>query len=189
MELKLILQIVGACLGVLYILLEFRANIWLWIVGMLMPIVHGVLYFKAGLYADFGMQVYYVAAGLWGLFRWHREREGNKAGIRRTPVAWWLPIIAVTGVIHGVIYLILITFTDSTVPFFDAMTTALCITAMWMLSRKHLEQWLVWLLVDVITTGLYIYKSLYVTAVLYALYSVLAVVGYLKWRREMAGLK
>ena len=78
----------------------------------------------------------------------------------------------------------LVRFTDSTVPFWDSFTTALSIVAMWLLSRKYMEQWLVWLVVDITTVALYIYKGIPLTAGLYVVYSALAVVGYLKWRRE-----
>ena len=78
---------------------------------------------------------------------------------------------------------IIIKFTDSTVPFWDSMTTALCIVAYWMLSRKFVEQWLVWLAVDAITVGLYIYKDIPLTAGLYALYCILAIAGYRRWRK------
>ena len=73
-------------------------------------------------------------------------------------------------------------------PFWDSMTTAMSIVAMWMLSRKYIEQWGVWLVVDVITAALYIYKGIPLTAALYALYSVLAVVGYVRWRRIYRGV-
>jgi nicotinamide mononucleotide transporter len=81
---------------------------------------------------------------------------------------------------------VLVRFTDSTVPFWDSMTTAMSMIAMWLLSRKYLEQWLVWLVVDAITVGLYIYKGIPFTAGLYTLYTALAVAGYLRWRREIA---
>ena len=72
MDLKLTLQIVGVVLGLLYLWLEYKANIWLWVVGLIMPIVHGTLYFQSGLYADFSMQLYYIAAGVYGLIVWRR---------------------------------------------------------------------------------------------------------------------
>ena len=87
---------------------------------------------------------------------------------------------------HAAIYLLLVHFTNSTVPFWDAATTAASIVAMWMLSRRQVEQWLVWLAVDVVTAGLYLYKEIPLTAGLYALYSALAVAGYLRWRRQAA---
>ena len=195
MDAKLVLQCVGVALGLLYLWLEYRADAWLWVVGMVMPVVHGTLYFRSGLYADCSMQVYYVLASLYGLTVWlrrpaaHKDSQkgsgGNYAGIRHTPVKAIAPLVAVYALLHAGIYLLLARFTDSTVPFWDAMTTALCIVAMWMLSRKYLEQWLVWLVIDLITTALYIYKGIPITGCLYALYSALAVVGYARWRKAM----
>ena len=76
-------------------------------------------------------------------------------------------------------------YTDSNVPWCDAFTTALSIIGMWMLARKYLEQWWVWMVVDVVCVGLYIYKGLYFTAALYALYAVVAVMGWANWKRLM----
>ena len=186
MELKLILQIVGVALGLLYLWLEYKANIWLWVVGMLMPCVHSILYFKSGLYADFAMQIYYITAGLYGLAVWMagRKRTEKPLKIAHTPLRLALPLVAIYGVLHAAMYFVLVHFTDSTVPFWDSMTTAMSMVAMWMLSRKYVEQWLVWLVVDAITVGLYIYKGIPLTAGLYMLYTALAFVGYLRWRRN-----
>lgn len=232
MDWKLILQIAGVALGLLYLWLEYRADIRLWIVGLVMPLVHGTLYYKAGLYADCSMQVYYVLAGLYGWLVWrnapHKKaraarsaaaeqtaqtvgsaesaaehdsqpdrtttaagqtaRSAEPAAVRigHTPLRYAAGLIAVYAAAHAGIYFLLTRFTNSTVPFWDAMTTAASIVAMWMLSRKYVEQWLVWLAVDLITVGLYLYKGIPLTAGLYALYSALAVAGYLRWRREAA---
>lgn len=186
MDWKLTLQIVGIALGLLYLWLEYRANIYLWVVGLVMPVVHGVLYYNAGLYADSSMQVYYVLAGLYGWLVWRNAPRRNKyTQITHTPVRLILPLAGVYAAAHLAIYFVLVNFTNSTVPFWDSFTTALCIVAMWMLSRKYAEQWLVWLVVDVTTVGLYIYKDIPFTAGLYGLYSVLAVFGYFRWRRMM----
>lgn len=188
MDWTLILQIVGTTLGILYLWLEYRANIWLWIVGAIMPMVHGVIYLNEGIYGDAAMQLYYVAAGIYGLIVWKcGERKDNKShsvSIRHTPTNWILPLFAVYGVLHVALYFALTEFTDSRVPFLDSMSTALSIVAMWMLSRKLVEQWLVWLVVDLISMGLYIYKGIPITGGLYALYSALAVAGYLRWRKQ-----
>ena len=189
MDLKLILQIVGVVLGLLYLWLEYKANIWLWVVGLIMPIVHGTLYFQSGLYADFSMQLYYIAAGVYGLIVWLRgaKKTENRSELKitSTPLAVWVAIAGLYVLLHAAIYLFLVNFTDSSVPFWDSLTTALCIVAYWMLSRKYVEQWLVWLAVDVVTVGLYIYKDIPLTAGLYALYSTMAVAGYLRWRKMM----
>lgn len=231
MELKLILQLAGVLLGLLYLWLEYRADIRLWVVGLVMPLVHGTLYFESGLYADASMQVYYVLAGLYGWAVWSKARRrsagtlpspvGNdvpadapdavrtdrvagkgfgsaakpaaaSAGkasaalrIAHTPLRRVPALAAVYLAAHAALYFLLLRFTNSTVPFWDAMTTAASIVAMWMLARKYAEQWLVWLAVDLVTVGLYLYKGIPLTAGLYALYSVLAVAGYLRWRKLM----
>ena len=189
MELKLILQIVGIALGLLYLWLEYKANIWLWIVGMLMPCVHCVLYYKSGLYADSAMQAYYIVAGLYGLGVWlmGHKRSKKPLEIVNTPVRLVLPLVLVYMALHAAIYFVLVRFTDSSVPFWDSMTTAMSMVAMWLLSRKYIEQWLVWLVVDAVTVGLYVYKGIPFTAGLYMLYTSLAVVGYLRWRKMMGG--
>lgn len=186
MDWKLILQIAGVALGLLYLWLEYRADIRLWIVGLIMPLVHGALYYKSGLYADCSMQVYYVLAGLYGWLVWRNapKKQSPAAAIGHTPLRLIPALAGVYAAAHIALYLLLTHFTNSTVPFWDAMTTALSIVAMWMLSRKLVEQWLVWLVVDVITVGLYLYKEIPLTAGLYALYSALAVAGYLRWRRQ-----
>lgn len=164
--------------------MEYRANIWLWIVGAIMPMVHGVLYLQSGIYADAAMQLYYILAGLYGLMVWRRKpKEGATLPIRHTPKQWIPSLIAVYVVLHVVIYFILVEFTDSRVPIFDSMSTALSIVAMWMLSRKLVEQWLIWLVVDMISVGLYMYKGIPITAGLYTLYCILAIAGYLRWRK------
>lgn len=184
MDLKLLLQIVGLLLGLLYLWLEYKANIWVWIVGAIMPLVHGVLYLTSGIYADAAMQLYYVAAGLYGLMVWRRApKKRNDGKIKHTPCSWYLSLVAVYAMLHVAIYLFLTEFTDSRIPVFDSMSTALSIVAMWMLSRKLVEQWLVWFVVDMISVGLYIYKGIPWTAGLYTLYCVLAIVGYLRWRK------
>lgn len=186
MDWKLILQIVGVCLGLLYLWLEYKADIRLWVVGLVMPLVHGTLYYTSGLYADAAMNVYYVLAGVYGWVVWNNRPKKKKAfPISHTRVRLIAPLTAVFAAVFAAIYFVLVRFTDSTVPYWDAATTAASVVAMWMLSRKYVEQWLVWLAVDVVSCGLYIYKGIPLTAGLYGIYSALAVVGYLRWLRRI----
>jgi len=184
MELKLVLQIVGTILGLVYLWLEYKANIWVWIIGAIMPLVHGILYLESGIYADAAMQLYYVAAGIYGLAVWKRKPQKRNDGvIKHTPRGWIVSLVVVYALLHVALYFLLTEFTDSRVPLFDSMSTALSIVAMWMLSRKLVEQWLVWLVVDMISVGLYMYKGIPITALLNTVYCVLAVIGYLRWRK------
>ncbi|MBP5260472.1 MAG: nicotinamide mononucleotide transporter [Paludibacteraceae bacterium] len=185
MELKWILQLAGVLLGLLYLYLEYKAHIALWAVSMIMPVVHGCLYFQSGLYADAGMQVYYVSAAVYGWVCWRKgnRHTGATRSIGHTPPAQVPRLLAVLAAAYALLAWLLVTFTDSQVPYWDALTTALSIVALWMLSRKWMEQWLVWLVVDAVTVGLYAYKQLPLTAALYVVYCVLAVVGYFHWKK------
>lgn len=191
MDLWQILEIAGAVVGLLYLWLEYRASVWLWLVGIVMPAIYLYVYYRSGFYADMGINVYYLVVGVYGWTVWLGKGKGRAASggrplsISRMPRRMWLPAAAVSGVFFALLAWILIAFTDSTVPYGDAFTTALSIVALWMLSRKYAEQWLVWLVVDVVASGLYLYKGLYPTAALYALYGVIAVSGYFKWLRMM----
>ncbi len=191
MDWSLILQITGIVLGLLYLWLEYKADIRLWIVGLVMPMVHGTLYFEKGLYADFSMQLYYVLAGLYGWLMWcknaarHEDNTQQSIDIAHTPWRIVPALVGVYAVAHVGIYFFLTELTNSTVPFWDSCSTALCIVAMWMLSRKYVEQWLVWLVVDAISVGLYVYKGIPFTAGLYLLYCGLAVAGYLRWLKQV----
>ncbi len=193
MDWKLVLQLTGIVLGLLYLWLEYRADIRLWVVGLIMPIVHGLLYYRSGLYADCSMQIYYILAGLYGWIVWMRSETGDPerpktkkfSKIDHTPLRLAPILFTLFLCIQAAIYLLLVHFTDSKVPFWDSFTTALSVIALWMLSRKYAEQWLVWLVVDLMTVGLYIYKDIPFTAGLYLLYSALAVAGYLRWRKQI----
>jgi len=81
-------------------------------------------------------------------------------------------------------YYILRRFTDSPIPFWDAFTTSLSIFATWMLARKKIEQWLIWIFVDLVSVGLYLYRGLYPTVFLFLVYAVMAVIGYYEWRKD-----
>lgn len=190
MDFNTFLQISGVVLGLLYLWLEYKANIWMWAVGIVMPIVHCILYYNSGLYADAAINIYYIIAGIYGLMCWIFSTPGNKTknsvphSILDSDKKLIPALVAWYAVLHIAIYLLLVNFTNSTVPICDSFTTALSIVALWMLSRKYTEQWLVWLVVDAVTVGLYIYKEIHITAGLYAIYSVIAVAGYLKWKKQ-----
>lgn len=187
------LEILGTLVGLLYIYLEYKASIWVWLTGIIMPAIYIFVYYDSGFYADMGINIYYLIAGLYGWSMWVGRKlwkkgdakEAEPLKISRTPRKYILPLTAVAAVSFGVIVWILLTFTDSDVPYGDSLTTALSIVGLWMLARKYAEQWLVWIVVDVLCCGLYLYKGLYPTAILYGLYGIIAVFGYFKWLRMM----
>ena len=176
------LEIVGTIIGFVYLWQEVKASIWLWLTGIVMPAIYTVVFYQSGLYADFGIQVYYIVAALYGFLFWKFGKKQDKPlPIIHTSVRQGVILFLITVLVFIPIYLILTKFTDSTVPFYDSATTALSIVALWMLAKKHVEQWFVWIAVDAVSSALYFYKGIYFTAVLYAVYTVVAVYGYKKW--------
>ena len=209
------LDIVTTVLGLAYILLEYRASVWMWAVGFLMQALGIALYYQKGLYADCGMEFYYLSMTVYGWWRWVKASpspseggdvenadatisaqtgtstppppEGLGEAIHHFPRRLVLPWLLIIAAVWAVIYWVLVTFTNSSVPLADSFTTALSIVGIWALAHKYLEQWFIWIAVDVVTSVLYFYKDIPFKASLYALYVVIAIMGYFKWRRLMAG--
>lgn len=178
------LEIAGTAVGVIYLWLEYRASAWLWLASIVMPALYIGVYYKAGLYADLGISIYYIIASVYGAacWLWGHSAPENSGRITHTPRRVVMPLLWVGATIFIVIGYILSRCTDSTVPWADAFTTALSIVAMWMLARKYLEQWVVWIAADVACTALYAYKGLWFTSGLYLAYAVIAVFGFRKWK-------
>ena len=192
------LDIVTTILGLAYILFEYRASVWMWAVGFVMQVLGIVLYYQKGLYADCGMEFYYLAMTIYGWWRWtyvggdlksptNEQRISNppQRSVAHFPLRLVLPTVIVFVIVFVFIYWLLVTYTNSTVPLADSFTTALSIVGIWALARKYLEQWFIWIVVDVVTSALYFYKDIPFKASLYALYVIIAIFGYRKWRRMM----
>ena len=196
------LDITTTILGLAYFLLEYRASVWMWAVGFAMQSLGIVLYYQKGLYADCGMEFYYLAVTVYGWWRWitptrpprgeasmssSEGDRGNAVGItsllKKASPRGGLVGVIIIATIWAFIYWLLVTFTNSTVPVADSFTTALSIVGIWALAHKYLEQWFIWIAVDVVTSVLYFYKDIPFKASLYALYVIIAIFGYLKWRK------
>lgn len=184
------LDILTTLTGLLYVWLEYKAHIALWLVGIIMPALSIVLYWEHGLYADFGMAIYYTLAALYGYAVWRlgrkrQQKAGEEMPITRYRRSLFLPSLFVWLLAWGLIYWILIRFTDSNVPVADSFVNSLSIIGLWALARKYLEQWLIWIAVDLVSAILYVYKGIPFMAGLYALYVGIAVAGYYKWKKMM----
>ena len=185
---ELCLEIVGVLVGLLYLYYEYKASAFLWFAGVIMPALSLVVYFNAGLYADLAINIYYMIAAIYGWITWHFYKKDDKASempVSKMPRVFYVPAVLFFVVLAVALSYVLMLFTDSTVPVWDSVTTALSVVAMWMLARKFIEQWLVWIVVDVVSSGLYIHKEIYFYAALYALYAVVAIFGYVNWKKMM----
>lgn len=179
------MEIAGVVLGIIYLIQELKASRLMWITSIIMPVISLFVYYRAGLYADFGIDIYYVLIAIYGYiaWRWGSKDKKEELPITHTPRRYVFALCAAAVLLFLGIRFILTNWTDSTVPNLDALTTALSIVAMFMLARKWMEQWWVWFVVDAISTGLYVYKGIPFYAGLYGLYTILAVYGWYKWKR------
>ena len=182
------LEILGFTVGILYLWWEYHANPRVWLASVVMPMISMWIYFSKGLYADFSINIYYLVIAVYGFIVWTRGTGKEKDKKHSQPVTHITPRITAlcvlsTGLLWWIIWLLLTRFTDSTVPIADAFTTALSIIGMWMMARKYAEQWLVWIIVDIVSAALYYYKGIYFYCGLYTIYTIVACFGYRKWLR------
>lgn len=184
-----VIEIIGAAIGLLYLYLEYNANKWLWPVGVVMPLVYIYIFFQSKFYADMGVNVYYFFASIYGWIQWskYKNNQEEESHISHTPKKHIIPLSIIGLLLFAIIAFILIRFTDSPVPYGDSLTTALSILGMWLLAHKYVEQWWLWFFVNIISCALYVWKGLYPTSILFAIYSVISVFGYFKWKRLMRG--
>jgi len=181
-------ELLGAILGVIYVFFSIRQNILTWPVGLLTSILYVWVFFVSKLYADMGLQMYYVVISIYGWYEWLRGNQSNHSEpikVSRLSMKLGFILSIISLFLFILIWFILKNYTDSPVPVADALATALSIIATWMLARKILEHWLVWIFVDAFSIGLFIYKDLLPTVILFVVYTVMAVVGFIEWKKEL----
>ncbi|WP_454041028.1 nicotinamide riboside transporter PnuC [Cellulosimicrobium sp. Marseille-Q8652] len=181
-------EILGFVTGAACVWLAVRQNVWTFPVGLANNVVFLVLFTGTGLYANAGLQVVYLVLGALGWYWWLRGGPGRGAlVVHRTPRAAWVVGIVAAAVCTAVLVAVLTAWTDSTVPFWDALTTSSSLLAQTMLGRKWIGNWWVWIATDVVLVGLYASQGLWLTAVLYVGFVALCVQGLREWsaaRRE-----
>ncbi len=182
-----LVEVAGAILGIAYIFLSIRQHIFTWPVGLFTSALYIYVFFHSRFYADMALQVYYVGISIYGWYYWLKGNpdQDHDLPVTNTPRKLWIPLLAISAVLFLLIAYVLFHFTDSPIPYWDALTTALSITATWMLARKYLETWLIWVVADFISMVLYATRDLWATVVLFAVYTGMAVVGYIQWKKGM----
>jgi nicotinamide mononucleotide transporter len=182
------IELLGLIFGLLYIVLSIKENIWCWPAGLITSALYIYVFFNTKFYADMGLQVYYLIVSVYGWYFWmfgskSKKQDDLKISRIKSKLAILLSIAFI--LLFVLISYILVNFTDSEVPYWDSFTTAASFVATWMLARKIIEHWIIWVVVDTISLGLYIYKGLYPTVILFAVYTVLAILGYIEWKKQL----
>lgn len=180
-------EVLGVVFSLIYLFFSIRQSILLWPAGIISAVLYMVVFLQSKFYADMGLNAYYFLISIYGWILWSKKDRSGRSELPvsrlRTTQALVLGLITMAG--FFLIGLLLDHYTDSPIPYWDAFTTALSFTATWMLARKILEHWILWIIVDVISMGLYLYRGLYPTLLLFLVYTVMAVIGYRQWKKAM----
>lgn len=180
-------EVLGFATGLATVGLLVRQHILNWPLGILNVLLLMLVFWSAGLYADSGLQIVYVALGLYGWWAWlYGGARHTRLVVRRTTRAEWLGLTVVGVLLTGGLWLFLDRLTGSTVPLADALTTALSLLATYGQTRKLVENWWLWITADLIYIPLYGYKDLWLTAILYVAFLILCVLGVRAWGRALA---
>lgn len=180
-----LLEWFGVFTGILCVWLAAKNNIYNWPIAIVSVVIYIFIFFESKLYADMGLQVYFFAMNVYGWYFWSKNRNNPEAS---RPIAIITKKEIMLSILGVIVFTVILGFmlkknTDASFPFLDSFCTACSLVAQVFLARKVLQNWLIWIFVDIIYVGMYISKDLYATAVMYALYVYIASVGYLDWRR------
>jgi nicotinamide mononucleotide transporter len=181
------IEIVGAILSLIYLYLSINQKVSLWFFGIISSLFYIVVFFQTKFYADMSLQFYYVVISIYGWINWKHGKEGTNDELPATQMSkrLWMSLTIATLAIYLIYYLVLARFTDSTIPKADSLVGALSIIGTWMLARKLIENWWIWIIADGLCVGLYLFKGLYPTAILFIIYTIMSVVGYWQWKKTI----
>lgn len=179
-------ELLATIAGLLNIYLAARNSMWNWLFGIIAVSLYLVIFFQVKLYADMSLQFIFLLMQFYGIYQWRYggDQQSYLEIKRAPPKIYWLA--SINGLfLFSIIAYSLLHYTDSTTVYIDACTTTLSLIAQWMMSRKWLEHWFVWSIVNLISIDMYYYKNLYFTSALYGIYIVLCVMGYRLWQKNI----
>ena len=180
------LEIFAVIFGILSVWFARKENIWTYPTGIVNVVIYVYLCFFAGLYADMGINAFYFVMSVYGWYNWSRRDESqHHVPISGLNLMQWLLYILIIALSFGMIYFVLTRYTNSTVPVFDSFTTSLFIAGMWLMALKKIENWILWILGDLLVIPMFAIKGLAFTSIQYIVFLVLAVMGYIEWRKRL----
>ena len=173
--------------GLASVWFSVKERIWVYPIGLISVSIYVYLSFIYGIYADMGINIYYVLMSIYGWYRWLQPLESGEAKeITRNSGKEWLLSIVLFLLSWVILFVILQRFTDSEIPLWDSLTTSLAIVGMWLMAEKKVEHWLFWIATDLLSIPLYYYKDLLLTSGQFFVFTILAVIGWLQWNKSLS---
>lgn len=186
MQLMTAWELVAVVLALAYLLLAMKANIWCWAAAFVSTAIYTVIFWEVSLLMESALNVYYMAMAIFGYWQWTKG-GGQHEGLVITS---WSPkrhlvIICSTAIVSLLVGFLMANYTQASMPYLDAATTCFAVMTTYLVAKKVLENWLYWVIIDLVSIYLYLSKGLMLTSVLFVLYTILAVSGYIMWRNQM----
>jgi nicotinamide mononucleotide transporter len=177
-------ELIGALLGIAMVLCNMRQIHWGWPLAFASSLLYVLVFAGSKLYGEAALQVFFAATAIWGWLQWLRGTTANGQALRvqRLQPSTTIKLIATSLIFTGAIGLFLRQFTDTDVPWLDAVPTALSLVATYLLGKKYIENWPLWMVINVLSMGLFVYKGLWLTVGLYAVFAIMAGLGWQAWR-------
>lgn len=182
------ISIAGAIIGLIFLFLEYKANVWMWAASIVMAAFYICIFYTTQLYASMAIYIYFLMASIYGWIVWvfrNRDKETGDEIISHAGKRYILPIVLGVVIIFGLIYFILIQFSGNNmfITVGDSLTTSLNIVALWMISRKWVEQWLLVIPANLISCILLFVQHDVMSGCLFLIFFVVSIMGYFKWKR------
>jgi len=180
------LEILAFGLSVAMVVCNIRVDVLGWPLAIAASLLYFLLFWKSRLYGDASLQIFFAAVAGWGWWQWLRgvDEQGHALRVRRLGANGRINVLVAIAIAWPATALFLRRFTDTDVPWWDAFPTAASVVGQWLLGRKYVENWPVWIAVDVVGAALFAYKGLWLTTVLYAIFVAMAAVGWRSWQRR-----
>ena len=178
-------EIVAAALAITYLILAMQQNILCWAAWIISSIMYLFVMFSAGLYMESGLQIFYIVMGIYGWIQWNNRSNNNSLTVSTWPIINHIYILLILIVLVTFSGLILSNLTEAVSPYIDAFTTWGAIIATYMVAKKILENWYYWFVVDFVSVFLFLSRELYTTALLFSIYIILVIFGFIAWRKSM----
>jgi len=180
-----LLEWCGVFTGILCVWLAAKNNIWNWPIAIISVLIYIFIFFESKLYADMGLQMYFFLMNIYGWYYWSKQKENPT---KERPIASITKKEIMLSCIGVVVFTMALGFllhknTDASFPFIDSFCTAVSLIGQIFLARRVIQNWLIWIFVDIVYVGVYFSKDLYATGIMYVLYIGIATMGYLDWRK------